>query len=58
MYDGELMQVILDVFGGIAEDNDPCVRKVVCQFIIDICNDCDSDYHNHLLQILGTVCIL
>jgi len=52
------MQVILNVFGGIAEDNNPCVRKVVCQFIIGICNDCESDYHTDLLQILGTVCIL
>lgn len=58
MYDGELMQVILEVFGGIAEDNDSCVRNVVCQFIIGICSDCESDYHTDLLQILGTVCIL
>ncbi|XP_060838182.1 tuberin isoform X2 [Rhopalosiphum padi] len=55
LYEAELMQVILDVFGGIADDNDPCIRKVVCQFIIDICHDCESEYHTDLLQILGTV---
>jgi len=50
------MKVILDVFGGVAEDNDPSVRKAVCQFIIGVCKDCDSGYHVKLLQILEKVC--
>jgi len=56
MYEYELMRVILDVFGDVAEDNDPGVRKAVCQFIIGVCNDCDSSYHEKLLQILEKVC--
>jgi hypothetical protein len=52
------MNVILDVFSKVAEDNDPSVRQAVCQFIIGVCNDCDSAYHEELLQILEKVCIL
>jgi len=55
MYEYELMKVILDVFGGVAEDNDTSVRKAVCQFIVGVCNDCDSGYHVKLLQILEKV---
>lgn len=58
MYEYELMAVILEVFGGIAEDNDPYVRQAVCQFIIVVCNDCDSVHHAKLLQILAQVCLL
>lgn len=49
------MKVILDVFSKVAEDNDPCVRQAVCQFIIGVCDDCDSAHHEELLQILGKV---
>lgn len=52
------MIVILDVFNGIADDNDPCARQAVCQFIIDVCNECDSSYHVKLLQILERVSFL
>lgn len=52
------MIVILEVFDEVAEDNDPCVRQAVCQFIIGVCNDCDTDYHVKLLQILEKVCSL
>lgn len=50
------MLVILSTFDGIAGDNDPDVRQTVCRFIIDVCNDCDSSYHEKLLQILDKVC--
>lgn len=50
------MTVILEVFGGIAQDNDSCVRQAVCQFIIVVCNDCDSVHHAKLLQLLAQVC--
>jgi len=52
------MRVIQAIFGGIAEDSDPCVRKAVCQFIIDVCNECDSSYHVELLLLLQKVCLL
>lgn len=58
LYEYELMAVILEVFGGIAQDSDPCVRQAVCQFIIVVCNNCDSVHHAKLLQILAQVCVL
>lgn len=55
IYEHELIRIILDTFHGVAEVNDPCVRQAVCEFIVDVCKDCDSDYHVELLQILDTV---
>ncbi|VVC44066.1 Rap GTPase activating protein domain,Tuberin,Armadillo-like helical,Armadillo-type [Cinara cedri] len=55
LYEYELVSIILEYFGEIAEDSDPSVRQAVCQFIINVCNDCDSRHHEKLLQILEKV---
>lgn len=49
------MNVILDVFNGVAKDKDPIVREAVCRLLINICKECDSEYHMKLLQILEEV---
>lgn len=56
MYESELMRIILNVFEEVAEDHDPRVREAVCDFIIFVCDDCDSSYHVKLLLILDKVC--
>lgn len=58
MYEVELIKLVQDTFGEIAEDCDPYVRQAVCQLIIVVCNDCDVVYHEELLQILDKVCLL
>lgn len=58
LYENELIKVIQDVFGNVAEDPDPCVRKEVCELIITVCNDCDDVHHQELLQILDKVCLV
>lgn len=51
------MEIIENVFGNIAEDNDIHVRYAVCQLIISVCDDCDYKHHVGLLQILEKVII-
>lgn len=55
VYENELIQIILDTFGEVTEEDDPNVRQAVCELIIEVCNNCDSNYHVKLLQILDKV---
>ncbi|XP_050444478.1 tuberin [Adelges cooleyi] len=55
IYGKELMNVILATFAEVANDADPCVRQAVCQIIIGICAECDSQYHIQLFEILEKI---
>jgi len=57
MYEAQLIKIIQNVFCEIAEDNDTRVRLAVCQFIISVCDDCDSKHNIGLLKILEKVTI-